>query len=286
MSTLMQQNIVHHAGPISGVGIGLRTQHYHEIFAEPPALPWFEVLTDNFMSPGGMTLANLERIRERYPIVMHSVGLSIGSTDPIDFEYLKGLKTLKDRFAPTWVSEHLCWTSVHGRHFHDLMPLPYTEEVVKHVAERIKIIQDFFGERMLIENVSSYLNYKDSTMSEWEFVTAVAETADCFLLFDVNNIHVSATNHGFNASEYINGIPAERVKQFHLAGFEDNGNHLLDSHSRPVSNEVWELYRQALRRFGPVPTLIEWDADIPPLKVMMGEVAKAENEMRLIFKAA
>ena len=273
-------------GPISGTGIGLRALHYQEIIATRPNIPWFEVLTDNYMSPGGLPLYYLEKIREHYPIVMHSVGLSIGSTDPLDMDYLKGLKKLKDRFQPAWISEHLCWTSVHGKHFHDLMPLPYTPEVVAHVAERIRQVQDFMGERLVIENVSSYLNYKDSQMTEWEFVTQVAETADCDILCDINNIHISATNHSFDANQYIHAIPAKRVRQFHLAGFEDKGDYLLDSHSRPVSEEVWQLYRQALRRFGPVPTLIEWDADIPPLKTLLDEAHKADQEMRLIHAAA
>lgn len=274
------------AGPISQVGIGLRVQHYRDIIERRPPIPWFEVLTDNYMSPGGIPLRNLATIRENFPIVMHSVGLSIGSTDPLDMDYMRGLKNLKEQFAPTWISEHLCWTSAHGRHFHDLMPLPYTEEVVKHVADRIKRVQDFFGERMLIENVSSYLNYKDSRLTEWEFVAAIAQEADCLLLLDINNIYVSATNHGFDANIYMNHIPVERVRQFHLAGFEDYGNHLLDSHSRPVADPVWDLYHTALKRFGPVPTLIEWDADIPPLEVVLEEAKKAQSVMQVCCEAA
>ncbi len=266
--------------PISGVGIGLRHQHYEEIFATEPAIPWFEVLTDNFMGTGGLPIHYLSRIAARYPIVMHSVGLSIGSTDPLDQVYLAELKALKECYHPAWLSEHLCWTSVHGNHFHDLMPLPYTDEVVTHVAERIRQVQDFFGEQILIENVSSYLNFRDSTLTEWDFVTAVASAADCYLLLDINNIYVSSQNHQFDPMAYLSGIPVDRVKQFHLAGFEDYGSHLLDSHSRPIADDVWTLYRSALKRFGPVPGLIEWDAEIPPLDVLLAEVEKAEGCMR------
>ena len=263
--------------PISGAGIGLRAQHVDYVLEHKPSIPWFEVLTDNYFGPEGQALEELEQIRSLYPITMHSVCMSIGSVDPIDWDYVAQIRDLATRFEAAWVSEHLCWTSAHGVHFHDLLPLPYTEETIVHVATRIKHIQDFLGMQILIENVSSYLSYSSSQMSECEFVTAIAEEADCKILLDVNNIYVSQYNHGEDAEQYICSIPADRVGEMHLAGGEEKEDHMLDTHSTPVSDEVWQLYDKAIQHCGPIPTLIEWDSDIPPFPVLAQEAEKAQS---------
>lgn len=265
---------------ISGAGVGLRSQHYREILAELPKVEWFEVLTDNYFAAGGADLAKLESIRAHYPFTMHSVGMSIGGTDPIDFGYLKKIKVLKDRFEPAWISEHLCWTSHHGIHFHDLFPLPYTEETVRHVSKRIRDIQDFFGEQILIENVSSYVSYQDSEMTEWEFVSAVVEEADCSLLLDLSNVYISSLNNNFSAPQYVDFLPAGHVKEIHLAGFEDRQSHLLDTHNCAVAEPVWDFYREVIARLGPVPTLIEWDSDLPALHVLLNEARRADEVIK------
>ena len=251
-------------------------QHVEEICKHSPPVPWFEVLADNHMVTGGPSLKALHQIADSYPLVLHSVGLSLGSVDPLDEKYLKQLSILIDRFNMSWLSEHLCFTSAHGRQFHELIPLPYTEESVRHVVKRIKQAQEMLGRRLLIENVSSYLCYKQSTMTEWQFVSAIAEEADCDLLLDVNNVYVSSVNHGFNALDYLSGLPVTRVKQLHLAGHEDKGRFLLDSHSCEPSEGVWHLYKATITRFGYVPTLIEWDNDIPEFSVLQNLANKAD----------
>lgn len=263
-------------GPIEGIGAGLRARHYREILETRPALPWFEVLVDNYLHGAGPPLDTLSRIAEHYPLVFHGVGLSIGSTDPLDREYLRKLKALKERFNPGWCSDHLCWTSVGGTHAHDLLPLPFTEEALKHLIGRIAQVQDFLGEQILVENVSSYLVF-EGEMDEAEFVRAVAQGADCLLLLDVNNVHVNAINHGFNASDYLARIPTDRVAQIHLAGFDDRGDHLLDTHAKSVASPVWDLYREAFHHFGPVPACVEWDKSVPPLEGLLGEVEQART---------
>ena len=260
-----------------GFGLGLRVEHYESILNSEPAVDWFEIISENYLVPGGKPLHYLDRIRERYPLVMHGVSLSIGSTDPLNRDYLKQLKELAARVQPAWVSDHLCWTGVHGRNLHDLLPLPYTEETIDHVAARIREVQDFLGRRILIENVSSYVNYAQSQLSEWDFLSEICERADCLLLFDVNNIYVSSVNHGFDALDYLNGIPATRVQQLHLAGHEDHGRYIIDTHDHPVSDPVWDLYAHALRRFGPVSTMIERDDHIPPLTELVGELEHARR---------
>ena len=264
---------------LAGVGIGLRQEHITEILNDKPAIPWLEVLTDNHMVAGGPARSNLEKICRHYPIALHSVGLSIGSTDPLDQGYLKQLKAMIDQFQPAWVSEHLCWSSVHGHHFHDLYPMPYTEEVIEHVAGRIREVQDYLGVQLLIENVSSYIEFKQSTMHEWEFVAAIAERSDCFLLFDVNNIYVSGHNHGYDPEVYLNALPIERVKQLHLAGCQERDGYLLDTHDQYPAERVWQLYDQVLDRFGAVPTLIEWDDNIPPLQELLAVRERAQVAM-------
>jgi uncharacterized protein (UPF0276 family) len=270
-----------------GVGVGLRTEHYQEIFdqGQGTGVDWFEIISENFMVEGGMPLRNLGRALDRFPIVQHGVSLSIGSTDPLDWEYLKKLKALAARTKTPWVSDHLCWGGAGGVHLHDLLPLPYTEEAVKHVASRVRAVQDFLGLRFAIENVSSYMTYTSSAMTEWEFVTAVAEEADCALLLDVNNIYVSSFNHAFDPNAFVDGVPADRVVQIHLAGHTHKGTHILDTHDDHVIEPVWDLYRRALRRTGPVSTLVEWDDNFPPFAELEAEAAKARVIREELFGA-
>ena len=261
--------------PDLGVGVGLRVPHYATIFEQWPAMDWFEVISENFMVAGGLPRRNLDRALSRYRIVQHGVSLSIGTVDPLDRDYLAKLKALTRHTKTPWVSDHLCWTGAHGANLHDLLPLPYTEEAVRHVAERARIVQDYLELPLALENVSSYLTYTQSTMTEWEFVTAVAEEADCGLLLDVNNIYVSSYNHGFDPMDYVRGVPHHRVVQMHLAGHTNMGKYILDTHSGHVIEEVWRLYRRACELTGPVSTLIEWDDEIPPFEVLAAEAEKA-----------
>jgi uncharacterized protein (UPF0276 family) len=263
--------------PYLGFGLGLRTPHYQEILEQLPAVGWFEALTENYLVPGGKPLYYLDRVCAHYPVVLHGVSLSIGSTDALDQQYLAQLKALASRVEPAWISDHLCWTGLNGRTLHDLLPLPYTEEAVHHVSERIMQVQEFLGRHLLIENVSSYVTYTDSQMSEWEFLSAVVERADCLILLDVNNIYVSAFNHDFDARVYLQGIPAERVQQIHLAGHRNHGEYIIDTHDEPIIDPVWELYAEACRRFGPVSTMIERDDNIPPLVDLLAELDQARR---------
>lgn len=262
---------------IQGCGVGLRFQHIDRIVDEKPRIPWLEILTDNYLLPGSVQQDYLFEVAEHYPLTFHGVGMSLGSTDPLDAEYFARIKALQERVNPAWISDHLCWTSVHGRVTHDLIPLPYTDETVRHAAARIRQAQDMLGRALVIENVSSYLQYKQSVMSEWEFFTAVAEEADCNMLLDVNNIYVSACNHDFDPLAYLDAIPPQRVQEIHLAGYEDRGTHLLDTHGYPVTEPVWALYAEAVRRVGQVPTLIEWDNDVPELERLLAEADKAHE---------
>jgi len=255
-----------------GFGLGLRTEHYLEILNSKPAIDWLEILSENYMVAGGKPLQFLDKICENYPVVMHGVSLSIGSTGPIDNDYLRVLKKLADRVQPAWISDHLCWTGVHGQNMHDLLPLPYTEETAKHVAERIGIVQDYLGRRILLENVSSYASYVDSSMTEWEFITQISEAADCLLLLDVNNIYVSSYNHQFDAKAFINGVPQNRVQQIHLAGHHNHGDYIIDTHDAPVIDPVWDLYEYTISRLGQVSTMIERDDHIPPLAELVQEL--------------
>jgi uncharacterized protein (UPF0276 family) len=262
---------------LAGFGLGLRTPHYEAVLNESHAIDWLEVITDNYLVPGGKPLHYLERIRERYPLVMHGVSLSIGSTDPIDVGYLAGVKALAARIEPCWISDHLCWTGIDGRNLHDLLPLPYTEEALAWVVARVGRIQDILGRQILLENVSSYLAFHASEMSEWEFLREVAERADCAILLDINNIYVSSVNHGFDALAYLKAMPKDRVRQFHLAGHSDRGGHLIDTHDHPIAPAVWELYRAALAHFGTVPTMIERDDNIPALSELVAELEIARD---------
>ncbi len=263
--------------PDLGFGLGLRKDHYETILSEKPPVDWFEALTENYLVPGGKPLYYLERIREHYPMVLHGVSLSIGGSDPLNRDYLGQLKALVRRIEPAWISDHLCWTGLHGVNAHDLLPLPYTEEAVGHVAQRVIEVQDYLGRRILLENVSSYLGYRASVMTEWEFLGAVAERADCLILLDINNIHVSAVNHGFDPLDYLDGVPAHRVQQHHLAGHSDLGDYLIDTHDADIIDPVWDLYAQAVRRFGPVSCMIERDDHIPPLADLLAELDYARR---------
>ena len=258
-----------------GHGIGLRPKHYGRFLAEAPSVDWVEAISENFLAPGGRPYAVLEKVRREVPVVLHGVSLAIGSVDPLDERLLRGLRALADRVEPAYVSDHLCWGRHGGRYAHDLLPLPYTEEALAHVVSRVGRVQDALGRQILLENVSSYVAYADSTMPEWEFLARVAEEADCGILLDVNNVYVSARNHGFDPDAYLAGIPAGRVGQFHLAGHSDHGTHLLDTHDAPVTGAVWELYRSAVRRFGSVPALVEWDDHVPELEVVVEESRRA-----------
>jgi len=234
-----------------------------------------EAVSENYLAPGGRPVAALEKVRRDVPVALHGVSLSIGSTDPLDRPYLASLRALVDRIEPAIVSDHLCWGRHGGRYAHDLWPLPFTEEAVEHVVERVVQVQEILGRQMLLENVSSYVAFRESSMSEWEFLGEIARRADCGILLDVNNIYVSARNHGFAAADYVEGVPADRVAQFHLAGHSDRGAYLFDSHDATVPEAVWDLYRTAVARFGPVPSLIEWDDHIPELDVLVGESRRA-----------
>lgn len=262
--------------PDLGVGVGLRIPHYPAIFERWPAVDWFEIISENFMVPGGRARANLDRALSHYRLVQHGVSLSIGGPEPLDTDYLRKLKSLTVETGTPWFSDHLCWTGNASANLHDLLPLPYTEAVARYVADRIRHVQDVVGLRFVIENVSSYMTYRDSQLSEWEFVGLVAELADCGILLDVNNIYVSSFNHGFDPATYIAAIPQDRVVQMHLAGHTHMGRYIIDTHSAPVIDEVWKLYALACERFGRVSTLVEWDDDIPPLDVLLAEARRAK----------
>ncbi len=258
--------------PALGYGLGLRVDHYEEILDNHPRIDWFEAMSENYMIPGGRPLHYLRRIRERYPVVMHGVSLSIGSSDPLNRDYLKKLKALVSTVSPAWVSDHLCWTGVENTNLHDLMPLPYTEEALKHVSDRVSEVQDFLGRRILLENVSSYVTFHDSSLTEWEFLSEIAKRADCLILLDVNNIYVSSHNHHFDPLDYLRGVPADRVQQFHLAGHQRQGELIIDTHDSPIIDPVWKLYEQAIERFGFVSTMIERDDQIPSLSELVAEL--------------
>jgi uncharacterized protein (UPF0276 family) len=261
--------------PDLGIGVGLRTVHFGHILSQHPPVDWFEVLSENFLNTGGRPLHVLDQVVERYPVALHGVSLSIGSTDALDLGYLKELKALADRTRARWVSDHLCWTGVLGRNTHDLLPMPYTEEALRHTVARVREVSERLERPLVLENPSSYVEFAASTLTEWEFLARLAEEADCGLLLDVNNVYVSAFNHGFDPREYIAGIPADRVVQYHVAGHTNKGTHILDTHSDHALPEVWELYRLAWARTGPTATLYEWDEDIPPFEVVHAEARKA-----------
>ena len=258
------------------VGLGLRPEHYQDFISRRQPVDWLEILSDNYLVPGGKPLHFLDEIRKDYPIAMHGVAMNLGSCDPIDFDYLRELRDLIKRVDPLIVSDHLCWTGINHRRLYDLLPLPYTEEAVLHVSERIRRVQDFLGRQITIENLSSYLE-PNSPMREWEFVNEIARLADCHLLVDVNNIYVSSRNHGFDPLKYLRGLDGLRVCQLHLAGHSDFGDYCIDTHDQPVCDAVWSLYTEALRLFGPVHTLLERDDLIPEIDVLLKEIQNARH---------
>lgn len=266
--------------PISAAGIGLRSPHIHQILSEQPAIAWLELLADNHIAEGGLIPAQLRAICDLYPITLHSVGLSLGSTEPVNPGYLKKLKQLKSNYHINWLSDHLCFSSHGGMQSHDLLPTPFNEENIKIFVDNISRVQDIWGERILVENISSYINFKASDMSEIEFISEIAQRADCDLLIDINNLYVNHINHGTDTRAFIDALPLNRVKEIHLAGYEDHGDYLLDAHNHPVSAAVWGLYKQIIRLIPDTPTLIEWDNDIPDLQILLDEAAKADTIAR------
>jgi uncharacterized protein (UPF0276 family) len=265
--------------PHLGLGVGLRTSHFAHILSKWPAVDWFEIISENFMDSRGRPRHVLEQIAARYPVVMHGVSLSIGSTDPLDFEYLTKLRDLARVVKPKWISDHLCWTGVAGRNTHDLLPIPYNRQTLKHVVERIRIVSDFLERPLVLENPSTYVTFRASTMDEWTFMSEMAHDSDCGLLLDVNNVYVSSFNHDLDPLEFVERLPHERIVQFHLAGHTNYATHLIDTHDGPVIDPVWDLYRLAHKLTGGVSTLLEWDASIPPFEVVHAEVKKAANFM-------
>ncbi len=260
----------------AAAGIGLRAPHVGTVLASLPRVPWFEVHSENYFAAGGSALAALDRVRGHYPLSLHGVGMSLGSTDPLDRGHLAKLRRLIARTEPILVSEHLCWSSVGGRHLNDLLPLPYSEEALDHVCDRVDEVQSALGRELLVENVSTYVAFSAATIPEWEFVAEVARRTGCRLLLDINNIYVNAINHGFDADAYLAAIPPQSVAEMHLAGFDASGPCLIDTHGAPVAPEVWALYSRAVGRIGARPTLIEWDTDLPDFAVLRQEAATAQ----------
>jgi uncharacterized protein (UPF0276 family) len=266
--------------PDLGVGLGLRTVHYSRILETNPAVDWFEILSDNYLETKGRPLDYLDAIADRYPVVMHGVSLSIGSTDPLDRAYVESLRSLRDRTRARWVSDHLCWTGVSGRNTHDLLPVPYTEEALAHVIARVKEVQDILGAPIALENPSTYVEFGGNAMREWEFLGRLCEAADAAILLDVNNVYVSAHNHGFDPKDYLDAIPFDRVVQIHVAGHTNHGTHIIDSHIGPVIDDVWRLFGEAHGRGGGASVLLEWDAEIPSLKETHAEALRAKEFLR------
>lgn len=267
--------------PNLGIGLGLRAPHYSHIAQSHPPLGWFEAISENYMglseSGSGRPLKTLENFRRDYEIVLHGVSLSIGSTDELNFSYLTKLKELANLIQPKWVSDHLCWTGVAGENVHDLLPLPFTKEAINHLASRVHRVQDFLGRRILLENVSSYITFEHSEMTEWDFLSEISKSADCGILLDVNNVYVNSVNHGFDPVAYLKALPRERIGQIHLAGHSRQGDILVDTHDAPVCDEVWDLFREAVKLFGPVSTMVEWDAKIPDFPTLQAEANKASK---------
>ena len=265
---------------LHGIGVGLRAPHVNEILTKQPKLDWLELLADNHISDGGLARQQAVEISRHYPVTMHCVGMSIGSTDPLNFSYLDKIKSLADEIKPKIISDHLCWTSLYQHYSHDLLPLPYTQEALNHLTERIIHIQDYLGQQIAIENISSYLTYKHSSIDEIEFINQLADAADCLIVFDINNLYVNQKNNQQNSIQYIEKINLNRVAEIHLAGFEDEGSYYLDSHNNRVSDEVWNLYQRFLARSTNIPALIEWDHDIPQFNVLYNEAQKAKKIMQ------
>lgn len=262
---------------VNGFGLGLRTEHYQDFISAPQAVDWLEIISENYMVAGGKPLYYLDRIRRDYPMVMHGVSMSIGSSDPVDRDYLQQLKQLAARIQPAWISDHLCWTGTGGLNTHDLLPLPYTRQALAHVCSQIGQVQEILGRKLVIENPSTYAKFNQNEMTEWDFIREMVQTSGCELLLDVNNVYVSSVNHNFSAKAYIDAMPAPAVRQIHLAGHEDHGNYIIDTHDHPIVDPVWKLYAYALERVGFVPTMIERDDDIPPLPELLVELQQARD---------
>ena len=271
---------------INGFGLGLRTEHYQDFLSAPQRVDWLEIISENYMVPGGKPLHFLDRIRQDYPMVMHGVSLSLGSSDPIDANYLRQLQTLAQRVQPAWISDHLCWTGTNALNLHDLLPMPYTRQALRRICEQIDHVQNALGRRLVVENPSSYVKFHQDEMSEWDFVREMVTRADCELLLDVNNVYVSSVNHGFDAHAYIDAMPVDRIRQIHLAGHEDHGNYIIDTHDHAVVEKVWELYSYTLGKTGFVPTMIERDDHIPPLPDLLQELDRARDLARMALHAA
>ena len=278
----MQKKIAKIKSQFLGCGIGLRAFYYQEILEKLPAIDWFEIITEDYLVPGGRPHYYLDQVRQHYPIVMHGVSLSIGGTDPLNFDYLTKVKQLAQRIEPKWISDHFCWTGVNHLNMHDLLPLPYTEEAVNHIVSRIDQVQEFLDRQIALENVSSYITYNESSMSEWEFIKTIVQRAGCKILLDVNNIYVSSLNHSFDPYEFLNDVPVDCVQQFHLAGHTNKGEHLIDTHDMPIIEPVWDLYAAALRRFGKISTLIERDDNFPALDELLAELNRAKQTVKSI----
>ncbi|MGH3784131.1 MAG: MNIO family bufferin maturase [Pseudonocardiaceae bacterium] len=270
--------------PALGFGVGLRVPHYQYVLEQHPEVDWFEVISENYLDSGGYPRHVLDRVAEQYPVVLHGVSLSIGSIDPLDFDYLRRLRRLADAVRAAWVSDHVCWTGVAGSNTHDLLPIPFTEAALAHVVHRVRIVQEFLERPLVLENPSTYVGFTASTMSEYEFLARLATDADCGLLLDVNNVYVSAVNHDFDPYSYLRALPHERVVQIHLAGHTDAGTHLVDTHDHPVAREVWELYGQALRLTGPVSTLLEWDDHLPDFPRLQTELSLARQHAHQVAR--
>jgi len=272
-------------GSVSGVGIGLRDPHFEQLMTTDHGVPWVELLADNFLARGGLQPRQLERIAQRYPVTLHCVGMNLGGCDPLDFVYLDDIRRIARTVDPAWISDHLCFTSHEGRHYHDLLPLPFSDEAVRHIADRIMQVQDFLGRRMVVENVSAYLRV-EAPLTEAEFLTAVCAEADCELLLDINNLYVNQVNLGLDAEQALATLPLEQVREVHLAGFEDKGGYLIDAHNNPVSEHVWALYADLVPRLPEVAVCIEWDNDIPPLDILLAEAQRATGLLDRAKEAA
>jgi uncharacterized protein len=283
---MLSDNIFPQKMPFLGYGLGLRPDYYDVILEHKPEVDWFELLTENYLVPGGKPLYYLDQIRAHYPLVMHGVSLSLGSTDLIDTDYLKALKALSKRIEPIWISDHLCWTGIDGKNLHDLIPIPYTLDAISHIVGRINQVQDFLQRPILIENVSSYLNYVQSEMTEWEFIAEIVKQSGCFILLDVNNVYVSSVNHQFNPLDFIHALPKARVAQIHLAGHADHGHYIIDTHDAPIIEAVWSLYAATISFMGEVSTMIERDDNMPDFNELFAEMKKAkEIAQRVVYQA-
>lgn len=264
-------------GALTGFGLGLRTPHYQDFVAAPQRVDWLEIISENYLVDGGKPLHYLDRIRRDYPMVMHGVSLSIGSSDPLDFAYLAQIRRLAERIEPAWISDHVCWTGTASLNMHDLLPMPYTRQALDHMAARVEQVQDFLGRPLVLENASTYVTFRSDEFAEWDFIAEMVKHSGCELLLDVNNVYVSSVNHGFAPRSFIDAIPAAAVRQIHLAGHEDNGDHIIDTHDHPIVDPVWDLYAYTLQRIGWVPTMIERDDNIPPLAELIAELDQARQ---------